>query len=224
MSERRKRISIPRTILAISLILFLSPIYNLVLQTKAQGLNLQFSSIFKLRFQYYDFFFLFAPVVSALGLIRIKKWGWYLFLFYSLILISFNIYATIKYFTVLNLYSLFESSFVFLAIVYFLQKDISAPYFKLYPRGWRLEKRKPIQVKLKINSKEFLTRDISDKGFYVDWIDVPLEINSEVNVDIPFKEETKTLKAGLVRIDEKGAGFAFRNLNRDDELWLGKVL
>lgn len=223
MFERRNRISIPITIKIISIILILSPVYNLVLKLTAEGWSFKIESILKLQFLFHDYFFLFVPVICGIGLLRVKKWSWYLFLFYSSVLIFFNLFFTIKNYSKLNVYSLLESIITFSAMVYFLQKNISAPYFKLYPRGWRLEKRNPLNVKIKLNDEEFLTRDISDKGFYIDLRNLSLEINEKVEIEIFGTENSKIFKAGLVRIDESGAGFAFRNLTRKERSWLRKL-
>lgn len=137
-----------------------------------------------------------------------------------MILILFNIYATIVNPIKFNFYSLFESTIIFLGAVYFLKKDISAPYLKMYPRGWRGEKRKPIQIQVCINGTDRLTKDISEAGFYVDWNDVPFEINAEVAVEIETERDKRLFVAGVVRKDMNGAGFAFRGLSDNDSKWI----
>ena len=97
-------------------------------------------------------------------------------------------------------------------IVFILRKNISAPYFKLYPRGWRGKKRNPIEVNVVLDDKEFKTKDISSNGIYLDWKDCDKNLGDEVVLE--FKEDIslvpRTTKAGIVRIDETGVGLAFR--------------
>jgi hypothetical protein len=105
--------------------------------------------------------------------------------------------------------------FGFTLIFFFLRKDISAPYFKLYPRGWRGENRKPIEIEVTIDGKGYQTLDVSNTGIYVDWKNCEKELGDEVL--IIFKPDSnlnssvlKETKAGVVRIDESGVGLAFR--------------
>jgi hypothetical protein len=178
------------------------------------------TNISSIRFTTLEIAFLILPVICGIGLYLIKKWAWYLFILYSMILILFNIYATIVNPVKFNFYSLFESTIIFLGAVYFLKKDISAPYLKMYPRGWRGEKRKPIQIQVCINGTDRLTKDISEAGFYVDWNDVPFEINAEVAVEIETERDKRLFVAGVVRKDMNGAGFAFRSLSDNDSKWI----
>jgi len=107
---------------------------------------------------------------------------------------------------------LFRTILGFGLIVFILRKNISAPYFKLYPRGWRGEKRNPIELEVLLDDEEFKTKDISPNGIYVDWKNCDKKLGDEVLLE--FKKENsiipRTTKAGIVRIDETGVGLAFR--------------
>ena len=223
--ERRKRIQRPKELIVISALLILSPIYNYILQLKMHGYGLNLAGLQNLKFNLLEYLFLFIPVVSGIGLYYIQKWAWYLFLIYSSILISFNLYAVILRPIKYNFYSLFESSIVLIGAIYFLRKDISAPYFKMFPRGFRGEKRKPIQINLKVNQETKKTKDFTISGFYVSWENANFQLNQEVEIEIENKIK---LKAGVVRIDYEndkasGIGFAFRSVTENDILILNSI-
>lgn len=221
-AERRTRVKKPISIFVVSFLLIVSPIYNYYLQLLILNQGINWTNIRSLRFTGIEITFLIIPVICGIGLYFIKKWAWYLFILYSGILILFNIYAVFVNPVNFNFYSLFESTIIFLSATYFLKKDISAPYLKMYPRGWRGERRKPIQIQLRINSEDHLTKDISDVGFYVDWKDVPFEINQEVFVEMETETDKRIFAAGVVRKDTNGAGFAFRRLSEEDNMWILK--
>jgi hypothetical protein len=108
---------------------------------------------------------------------------------------------------------LFRTVLGFGLIVFFLRKDISSPYFKLYPRGWRGEKREPVELDVIIDDREYKTKDVSSNGVYVDWKNCEKELGDEII--IRFKQPDNTMlptetKVGVVRIDESGVGLAFR--------------
>lgn len=224
--ERRKRIQRPKELIIISILLILSPVYNYILQLKMLGYGFNLIGFQNLKFNLIEYLFLFIPVVCGIGLYYIQKWAWYLFLIYSSILISFNLYSVILRPIKYNFYSLFESSIVLIGVIYFLRKDISAPYFKMFPRGFRGEKRKPIQIDLKVNNEIKKTRDFTNSGFYVHWVKVNFQLNQEVEVEL---EDKIKLKAGVVRIDYEndetfGVGFAFRSLKENDILVLNSFI
>lgn len=152
------------------------------------------------------------PIPVGIGIINVKRWGWQLFLVYASLLILYNLQVFVFNFKLYNFAALFNSILGFAAIAYFVRKDISAPYFKMYPRGWRLQKRKPIEMKISVNGKELKTTDVSSTGVYALWSDCPYELNQAVNVKFALENNVYDLQAGVVRVDENGMGLAFRGL------------
>ncbi|MEM7181584.1 MAG: hypothetical protein AAF518_11770 [Spirochaetota bacterium] len=206
--ERRKRFKRPTKLTLISCFLLAEPL----LQTIAVSLykNIPVSAIFQNRNPIWFLFWL-LPAISGYGLLKVKKWGWYLFVSYSILLTGFNIYALTVQQTTYNYIAFAETILSFLVIFYIVREDISAPYFKMYPRGFRGEKRKPVQSKVEINGITKITRDRSKSGFYVDWQEPELELNQEVEIFFPDDKKPEKRKAGVVRIDKTGVGIAFRN-------------
>lgn len=157
----------------------------------------------------------------GIGLLLVKRWGWWLLFGFSALLIGYNVWAVISlpdYWV--NVMYLINSILGLAAAVYFLRPDISTPYMKMYPRGWRFEKRHPVHAKVKINGQEFQTRDLSTRGLYVDWPDCDLDVGQEVDVEI----DGLLLKAGVVRIDGNGTGIAFRYQRAESRKTLQRLL
>jgi hypothetical protein len=131
---------------------------------------------------------------------------------YSTLLISYNLFGLIQSKEIFDLAVLGRTVLGTLVVLYFCRKDISAPYFKMYPRGWRFQKRKPIELDVVIDNKNYKTKDISGTGVYVE-TDLNPELNTELKLSLKLPNEVLDLTAGVVRIDSEGIGLAFRNLN-----------
>jgi hypothetical protein len=206
--EDRKRVKLPLSILIIGIILVLLPFLSIFLINLKEGITIL--TIIR-QLNWYQLVLIFIPLFVGIGLLRVKKIAWYALILYGTILILWNIYTATYHPSNWNYFALIESILFFVFILYFLRKDISSPYFKLYPRGWRGEKRYPTRIKIQVNGNEFETRDFSFAGFYFDSdLKEQYELGEEVKVRLPeMKEE---LNAGIVRIDTNGVGVAFRNL------------
>jgi hypothetical protein len=204
--ERRKRIRRPIALSIFAIFLMVEPMLQLIGLSIWKDISIR--DILE-SLSYLQLVFLFFPIVPGFGLYQVKKWGWFSFLVYSVCLIAFNIFATFKNPSNYNWIALSETIFVFFMMFYFLRKDISAPYFKMYPRGWRGEEREPIRKKVNISGIWTWTKDISDSGFYAEWDGEDLQLGSELVAF--FEEDSNTKrKVGVVRIDEAGVGFAYR--------------
>ena len=80
--------------------------------------------------------------------------------------------------------------------------------------GWRLQKRKPIEMEVSVNGKSLKTTDVSSTGFYAVWVDCPYNINQEVNVHFALENKVYDLQAVIVRVGATGVGVAFRGLQK----------
>ena len=207
-NERRQRFKRPVKLTVIGFFLMIEPFLQIIATSIYKDLSV--TAVLKEQFPIWIFFVL-VPIISGYGLLHIKKWAWYLFAFYSIFLTVFNSYALILRQTAYNYFALAETFCSFVIIFYLIQDDVSAPYFKMYPRGFRGQSRKPIRSNVEINGIHKITRDRSDTGFYVDWENADLELNQEVDVLFPDDATPLIRKAGVVRIDETGVGIAFRN-------------
>ena len=173
---------------------------------------------------------IFIPLPIGIGLLMVKKWGWRLCLAYSTALIIYNVYAFIDKPILYNLGVIFPAVLFLIVLIYFVRPDISAPYFKLYPRGWRLQKRLPLELQVRINQELVTTTDISSAGFYARRGELELDTGEEVSLELfdldnnPIQEKVPAdLKGGVVRVDPDGVGIAFRYLDEGQKRYLAKL-
>jgi len=224
LSERRKRVTIPKRVAALAIFLLVLPFANLAYLGYANEVSLKDFLKIPLRLSLFSNATFFLPFFVSIGLLSVTRFGWFSFLGYCGILFSQNIYSAIILPGLQNFGALFRT-FVWMAVtIYFVRKDISAPYFKMYPRGWRLQKRNPIEMEVKINGETKKTRDVSSSGFYVNWENCNLELNREVDLEFETARKQLKLKAGVVRIDPVGVGFAFRNLSGENRKVIGELM
>ena len=212
--ERRKRIKRPLTLVLFGLFFLLLPIYNYF------GLAFKYQIHPSLVFRTLqvtnsiELLLLFLPIAVGLGLLIVSKWGWWLFLTFASSLVFYNLYSIMQNPVLANVSALAQTIILMGGIFYFLRKDISAPYMKMYPRGWRFQKRYPLEIKVALNGIELLTRDFSSKGIYVTWPGVNLSLGSEVNLAFTLNNQSFHCKGGVAVVNEgHGTGIAFRNID-----------
>ncbi|MEQ9363454.1 MAG: hypothetical protein RIF32_04385 [Leptospirales bacterium] len=165
------------------------------------------------RLNLFEIGLLFGSVPVAAGLLLVKKWGWWSFLAYSVALIVYNatIFALQPFAG--NLGALLLALFGMLAVAYMMRNDISAPYIKMYPRGWRLQKRKPLVFEIVANGIMRRTKDAHERGVYVEWPDCDLDPGAEVTMAFRLNDNRYDLIGGVVRTDPEGVGLAFRDVD-----------
>ena len=224
--ERRKRISRPLPIIVFGILFLILPFINYI--NFAYQFQIPFQNFLEVMKTVDSIALVLAVITFAvgIGILLVKRWGWFLFLGYSLMVLFYNTMVLISEPSELNILTLIQSAVGFSAIFYFLKPDISAPYMKMYGRGCRFQKRRPIETDLIIDGQKLKTRDLSTTGFFVEWKDCPYELNQELKVTFPMSTFTLELKAGVVRLDSLGAGIAFRSLDnatsRTIKEWIAK--
>ena len=224
--ERRKRIARPLPIIVFGILFLILPFINYI--NFAYQFQIPFQNFLEVMKTVDSIALVLAviPFAVGIGILLVKRWGWFLFLGYSLMVLFYNTMVLISEPSELNILTLIQSAVGFSAIFYFLKPDISAPYMKMYGRGWRFQKRRPIETDLIIDGQKLKTRDLSTTGFFVEWKDCPYELNQELKVTFPMSTFTLELKAGVVRLDSLGAGIAFRSLDnatsRKIKEWIAK--
>lgn len=213
--ERRKRISRPLPVIVFGILFLILPFVNYI--NFAYHFQIPFESFVEVLNSVDVIAIILAvlPFAVGIGILLVKRWGWFLFLFYCVSVLIYNGVVSFSEPSEANILTLIQSALGFAAMFYFLKPDISAPYMKMYGRGWRFQIRKPIEVDINVNDLKLRTRDISPTGFFVEWLNCPLELNQEVNVTLYIDKQTLELKAGVVRLDSVGAGIAFRFLDAD---------
>ncbi|HMV79251.1 MAG TPA: PilZ domain-containing protein [Leptospiraceae bacterium] len=221
--NRRKRLSRPKTLVFFGLVLLLLPIINYYSISAQTGIGFFFFRQNLAILNSAEIFLLFASIPVAVGLLLVKRWGWWLFFLYSALLIGYNGYLLALSKNLFDLGVLVRTFIGVGTVIYFSRKDISAPYFKMYPRGWRYQKRKPVELAVIIEGRNYKTKDVSSSGIYVESDDLNYEINSELKIQLKLDSEFLELTVGVVRIDSKGMGMAFRNLSPEQRELLEKI-
>lgn len=221
---RRRRLSRPWTLLIAGLAFLLIPVVNYVALTMHHGLPLIAWQAALGRLHPYAIFLLAAPLPIGVGLLLVKRWAWYAFLVYSMLLLLHNLATLLLQPDGYNFAALFGAGLGIALLVFFARQDISAPYLKTYPRGWRFQRRKPVETAVRINDTPLRTRDLSVTGFYSDWPDCPLGANQSVRVALTIGDRTVEMEGGVVRLDENGVGIAFRRASEEQKALLSQFL
>ena len=215
--KKRRRLARPKPLVLFGVLFLFLPLINYFIISYQMQIPFTYPKLLLSGLRPMQLGLLFAPIIVGIGLLSVEKWGYFVFLVYSGILILHNLVVVLQNPVLYNLGAVAQTLFGTTAILYFIRKDISAPYMKMYPRGWRLEKRKPIGIEIAIFEKKMKTRDVSVTGFYVDWTDCPYNINDDVLVIFEIAKEKFRLEAGIVRIDDEGVGIALRDMDAETE-------
>lgn len=211
--ENRKRLAKPKTLVVFGFLFLLLPVVNYLLLCYQKGISPKHIGIVLRHSDIFAVALIFLAIPVGIGLLKVKIWGWRLFLIYAVLLIAYNIQTFFFNPKVLNLAVFLESLLGITSVFYFTRKDISAPFFKMYPRGWRMQKRKPIEIEVEIEGEKLYSTDISSSGIYVKSEKSKYDVNQAVSVRFSLGEKEYKFLAGVVRIDEEGFGIAFRDVS-----------
>lgn len=220
--QRRRRLARPGTLVFFGLVFLLLPIVNYFAYSYRYSIPPEMAGLIlkSMPLPFAVLMFLSFPV--GIGLLLVKKWGWFLFLLYAGLLVCYDIYVIITNPDPYNFLALINAVLGCAAVLYFSRKDVSAPYMKMYPRGWRGQRRKPFEIPVKVNETQLKSRDFSPTGFYADWPDCPHNPNESVRLIFELEGEHFHIKGGVVRVDDNGAGIAFRDLTDEQSAILEK--
>lgn len=222
----------PLSIVIISFIYLLEPFANLF---QAAFLNdLPFSgdmgTLSRLRWTDWVILWLF-PVV-ALGIYRVRKWGWYLFIGFSGLLVVYNIYVYIQ-----NPNYALETILFFILIITgtsaaFLRKHVYAPYFNPRFRWWETAARFRIDLDTAIltetGNQPCKTLDISETGCFLE-TRFPMAEGASVWLKIRFKGMeinclgTVVRRAGRAEA-VRGYGIMFQGMSAEAKDLLRKLI
>lgn len=214
--ERRKRLKRPLSILIFSLIYFLLPFFNYISWNITLHTPPLEPDYFFRRINEIEFLFLILPFFAALALFSVTRFGWWFFLVFSLANIAYNFYVFLLQASVYNFSAVLQSFFAVAAVIFFTSKNLSAPYMKMYPRGWRMQVRRPVRIQVLIDGFKRFTKDMSEAGLFVIWKDCPLDPDKELKVEFSINRERFELKGTIVRFDERGVGIAFRYVDKNN--------
>lgn len=213
----------PLSIIIISLIYFFEPAGNVLQAAFVNDMPVfgEFGILSHLLWSDWVILFLF-PVV-AVGVYTVRRWGWYLFLLFSVILIGYNLFVYTR-----NPNYALETVLLFIAVItlmsaFFLRKHVYAPYFSPRLRWWEHAARYRVVLRSRIltdgGAHDCTTLDISESGCFLG-TEAVLEEGTLVMVKIQCKGvELDCLGRVVRKSGEKervrGYGIMFQGLPRD---------
>ncbi len=223
--DRRRRVRRPWTLLAFGLAFVVLPFVNYLSIAQSIAVPFRFYRLVFAALNPLEWVLLAVPLPLGLGLLMVRKWSWYLLVGYAACLSGYNVFALLFSYSRYNLGALAMTVFGLAAVIYFVRRDIAAPYMKMYPRGWRGERRRPVNVSVNVDGRILLTRDLSERGLYVEWPDFEGTTGSVVKVSMEIEGMAFQFTAGVARVDRgHGVGLAFRNVDPTVADDLGQAL
>jgi hypothetical protein len=218
----------PLSIIIIAMIYFFLPVGNLIQAAFINDLPILGENGILSRLLWSDWIILCLFPVAGLGVYRVRKWGWYFFVVFSFILISYNL--VVYYF--LNPNCSFEPVLLFILIItgmssFFFRKHVYAPYFNPRLRCWEAANRYRIPLSATIFSEKRKSLhkcqvlDISVTGCFIDY-DKDLKEGNRVWLKIDFYGTVIQCSGQVVRKSDpkethSGYGIMFKKLAKDSK-------
>lgn len=223
-NKARVRIKRPFSLIFFGIFFILLPVINYASKVIWYGVSIfSFEAIYQ-SFGTVGSVLLLLSIIVGIGLLIPQKWGWFAFVIYAPLLITYNAASLINNQSSYNIGALIQSIIAFLAIGYFLQRDKLSVYLNIYPRGWRLKKRKEISIPISINDKFYKSKNIGVRGVYILFTDCPFSLTEEVNLKMDLNGKEIATKGGVARIDQDGVGIAYRNMDKKSREMLARFI
>lgn len=163
----------------------------------------------------------------GIGILGVKKWGYFVFLAFNSALIIHGFYLLYQFHglntNLINTERLIVNLLItilpFFLILYFLNSEISTPYLTLLPRGFRKKWRTEIPLKGTLidsagNKLSLATLDISPTGCLAT-VDGYLTEESDYTLIFDIDKEWK-VNASVVRIQDENIGLRFNYESSSD--------
>ncbi|MCB1174912.1 MAG: PilZ domain-containing protein [Leptospiraceae bacterium] len=220
MSERRRRLALPGGLILAGSFLLILPLGNWLWIAWQLETGLFDFYRMQLALQWYEVLLWLMPFPAGVLLLRASPSGWYLAVLYAVLLISYNLVLYLRMPNAVYLFGFLQTVLVCTLVYFIVRKDISAPYMDNIPRGWRRSKRWPVRRRVLIDDTLFLTSNLSVAGLFVPANQAQYRLNQSVKVKI----DDMLLEGGVVRIDHKGVGIAFRHVDNKARIALQQIL
>lgn len=170
-----------------------------------------------------------CPIV-AFGIMRVTKWGYFLFLGFSALLIM---RTSLLYFKnpVYSLYLvLLFHVFIVGTVGYFLQKHIIAPYFNPKLKWWERDERFKVDLiaKIKVDDRFFEGQilDVSVSGCFLRY-DKNLKLGDLVWINTSLNNEQFSVMGNVMWISRKepqGYGLMFVGTSKEDKRTIQRMV
>jgi hypothetical protein len=217
----------PAVVLICSLVYLLNPVGNVIYQWRDSGQGFidyarnLLSLIVETRNPYAIVsaaLWVLSPVV-ALGIFRVRLWGWFAFLAHSVAVAALSLFDRDLAFKGLSTAAFIN--FPFFAIAgFYLLSEIRAPYFNPRLRWWERRTRYRDAIRVGLEGGRYVMYDISEKGIFV--ADARAEarsIGAKLSARVDLGLETIMVKMEVVRVHLGGgdypAGFGARFTGMD---------
>lgn len=206
--------NLPKPILIIGIFYLFTPVWSYL--ATSQYLNISVADFSKLisTFSKFSLFLNFLGFILGLGILGVKRWGYFLFLGFNFILILHGLYLLFtKGFQETFVLNLVYTFVPFVIILYFLNKEISTPYLTLIPRGFRKKWRTEIPIGGYIilnggTKMRLVTMDISPTGCLAR-VDGSVPENSTGTIQLDLDGVEWTAPCQWIRKEEETHGFKF---------------
>lgn len=194
----------PLSIIIIALIYLLQPVGNLLVAAYVHKQPVIGPGGIVNHLIWSDWLILLLFPVVAFGIWKVRKWGWYLFMAFSALLIGYNIYVHLylnpNYSTKMVVGFIVGITIV---VALFLRKHVYSPYFNPRMRWWEVAERFRVQLDIQIKTSDqgaftCPTVDISQSGCFVRH-DKMIEEGERVWLEIPFGPRKISLLGKIVR-------------------------
>ncbi|RJR29701.1 MAG: PilZ domain-containing protein [Desulfobacteraceae bacterium] len=161
----------PLSIIIIALIYILEPVGNILQAAFVNDMPVLGESGILSHLVWSDWVILSLFPVTGFGIYMVRKWGWYLFVAFSVTLIVYNVYV----YSINPNYEL-ETVLLFIAVVtfmsaFFLRRHVYAPYFNPRLRWWESAARYRVGLQTQILTDQGVqtstTVDISETGCFL---------------------------------------------------------
>lgn len=222
----------PLSIVIIALLYLFEPAANLLQAAYVNDLPLTGENSILYHLILSDWIILGLFPVVAYGIYRVKKWGWYLFLGFSALLIFYNLYVYLYLNPNYNLQTviLFIIIVTFITAVFF-RKHVYSPYFNPRLRWWEIASRYKVTLNAKIftpdGPMECQVLDISVTGCFVDYCGNLSEGDKIWLIIHGANEEIHCLGKIVrkaVQTDSSGYGIFFQTMSRDTRQNLKRMI
>jgi hypothetical protein len=151
---------------------------------------------------------LIAPV-AAIGLLMVKRWGWFLLLAFSALIIIDTTIGLVQNPGTYHFTILIQTIAILMIIFFFFRRDIYLPYFTTHPRGWRLSPRKDEINTAYVDGKAVKALDLSSTGISVVWTNKPKKMGEKLSIEYHLRGQKKQHKGMVIRIEDNRLGILF---------------
>jgi hypothetical protein len=105
-----------------------------------------------------------------------------------------------------------------------LNTEIAAPYRNPGVRGWRLKKRKELELPITLNEVETSTKDISLTGAFIHTNSEKFKLGTPVKLKLSKGNRNLSLDGEVLRLADSGIGVAFSFTSKEIKNTLKSIL